>query len=70
MYMNLKANKHKRISFNTTARTSLGFIVPPPPLKLYIPLKCSSPSNLFFCSGPSAPPPLPNYFGLKILGPP
>ena len=56
MYMNLKPNKHKRISFNTTAMASLGFIdvpssgTPPPP-------------NLIFCSGP------PNYFGLKFLGP-
>ena len=29
MYMNLKPNKHKRISFNTTTMTSLGFIGPP-----------------------------------------
>ena len=28
MYMNLKPNKHKRISFNTTTMTSLGFIGP------------------------------------------
>ena len=26
MYMNLKPNQHKRISFNTTTMTSLGFI--------------------------------------------
>ena len=35
--MNLKPNKHKRISFNTTTMTSLGFIIvgnPPPPLLL------------------------------------
>ena len=36
MYVNLKPNKHKMISFNTTAITSLGFIIvgtplPPPP---------------------------------------
>ena len=31
MYMNLKPNKHKRISFNTTTMT-LGFIAP---LKFY-----------------------------------
>ena len=33
MYMNLKPNKHKIISFNTTTMTSLGFKVgtPPPP---------------------------------------
>ena len=32
MHMNLKPNKHKRISFNTTtmASFSLGFIAPPP----------------------------------------
>ena len=41
MYMNLKPNKHKRISFNTTTMASLGFIAPPPP------------PNLIFCSGPS-----------------
>ena len=29
MYMNLKPNQHKRISFNTTTMTSLGFIGPP-----------------------------------------
>ena len=57
MYMNLKPNQHKRISFNTTTITSLGFIGPPP-------LKFSSPPNLIFCSGP------PNYFGLKFLGAP
>ena len=53
MYMNLKPNKHKKISFNTTPMASLGFIgaplnlAPPPP-----------PSNLFFCSGPPRPPPI------------
>ena len=34
MHMNLKPNKHKIISFNTTTMTSLGFIIvgtPPPP---------------------------------------
>ena len=30
MYMNLKPNQHKRISFNTATMTSLGFIGPPP----------------------------------------
>ena len=39
MYMSLKPNKHKRISFNTTTMASLGFIDPPP-------------QNLIFCSGP------------------
>ena len=35
MNMNLKPNKHKIISFNTTTMTSLGFIIvgPPPLLK-------------------------------------
>ena len=33
MYMNLKPNKHKIISFNTTTMTSLGFIAPSPTLK-------------------------------------
>ena len=45
MYMNLKPNQHKRISFNTTTMTSLGFVGPP--LNLAPP-----PPNLFFCSGP------------------
>ena len=41
--MNLKPNKHNRISFNTTTMASLGFIGPP--------LKFSSPPNLiFYCS--------------------
>ena len=30
MYMNLKPNKHKIISFNTTTMASLGFLAPPP----------------------------------------
>ena len=30
MYMNLKPNKHKIISFNTTTMASLGFLDPPP----------------------------------------
>ena len=52
--MNLKPNKHKRISFNTMTMALLGF------------LKFSSPQkkNLIFCSGP------PNYFYLKFLGSP
>ena len=63
MYMNLKPNKHKIISFNTTTMTSLGFIAPPP-LKFLVPLEFNSPQKLIFCSGPP-----PNYFGLKFLGP-
>ena len=36
MHMNLKPNKHKIISFNTTTMTSLGFIiVENPPLPLF-----------------------------------
>ena len=30
MYMNLKPNKHKRISFNAMTMASLGYIAPPP----------------------------------------
>ena len=60
MYMNLKPNKHKRISFNTTTMTSLGFIGLPkilgPPLNL------APPKFNFLLRSP------PNYFGLKFLG--
>ena len=61
MYMNLKPNQHKIISFNTTTMTSLGFIGPPkmlgPPLNL-------APTQIqFFAQVPH------NYFGLKFLGP-
>ena len=63
MYMNLKPNKHKRISFNTTNMASLGFIAPTPPKILGPPLNLAPPLNLIFCSGP------PNYFALKFLGP-
>ena len=39
MYMNLKPNKHKRISSNTMTMASLGFIGPPkilgPPLSYF-----------------------------------
>ena len=55
--MNLKPNKHKRISFNTKTMTSLGLIAL---------LKFSFLPKLIFCSGT---PPSPNYFGLKFLGP-
>ena len=48
--MNLKPNQHKKISFNTTTMTSLGFIGPPQNLRS--PLKFSFPPNLIFCSGP------------------
>ena len=38
MNMNLKPNKHKRISFNTTTMASLGFIGPPKILEPQVPL--------------------------------
>ena len=47
MYMNLKPNQHKRISFNTTTMTLLGFIGPSKILR--------PPSNFSFC--PDPPPP-------------
>ena len=43
MYMNLKPNQHKRISFNTTTMTSLGVHSPPP-------LNLAPPLNVIFCS--------------------
>ena len=55
--MNLKPNKHKRISFNTTSMASLGFIAAP--------LKFSSPPQIYFFAQVH-----PNYFGVKFLGPP
>ena len=63
MYMSLKPNKHKIISFNTTTMTSLGFIGPPPKI-LGPPLNLASPPNLIFGQVSL------NYFGLKFLGPP
>ena len=41
--MNLKPNKHKRISFNTMAMASLRFIAPPPPKILGLPLNLAPP---------------------------
>ena len=55
MYMNLKPNQLKRISFNTTTMKFIGAHTPP--------LNFRSPQ--IFCSGPP-----PNYFGLKFLGSP
>ena len=55
MYMNLKPNKHKTISFNTTTMTSLGFIIAPPKI-LGPPLNLATLPNLIFCSGPPPPP--------------
>ena len=48
MYMNLKPNKHKKISFNTTTMASLGFIgaplnLAPPLLKFNFLLRSSPP---------------------------
>ena len=74
MYMNLKPNQHKRISFNTTIMTSLGFIGPLP--KILGPPLNLAPSkkkiNFLLRSPPLSPhpPPTRNYFGLKFLGPP
>ena len=60
MYMNLKPNKHKRMSFNKTTMASLGFIDPPPhPQNFRSPLKFSCSPNLIFCSGA---PPSPQLF--------
>ena len=64
MYMNLKPNQHKRISFNTTTMTSLGFIAPPSPKILGPPLNLALPKFNFLLRSP------PNYFGLKLLGSP
>ena len=52
MYMNLKPNKHKGISFNTTTMVSLRFIVPTPPKVLGPPSNLTPPKKLIFCSGP------------------
>ena len=59
--MNLKPNKHKRISFNTTTMASLGFIAPPkilgPPLNLAPPkfnLLLRSPLKLWGGGGGAA----------------
>ena len=55
MFMNLKPNQHKRISFNTTTMTSLGFIGPPLNLAPLHP-------HLIFCSAYPPPPFPPNIF--------
>ena len=55
MYMNLKPNQHKRISFNPTTMTSMGFIG--------LPLNLAPPQIKFFAQ-------VPPYFGLKFLCPP
>ena len=49
MYMNLKPNKHKRTSFNTTTMTSLWFIAAPAPH--YFGLKFLGPPLLKFFFG-------------------
>ena len=54
--MNLKPNKHKRISFNTTTMASLGFIAPTPKiLVLLLNLAPPAPKIQFFAQAP--PPP-------------
>ena len=65
MYMNLKPNKHKGISFNTMTMASLGFIYPP---KILGPtLNLAPPPKKKFNSFAQV---LPNYSDLKFLGPP
>ena len=53
MYMNLKPSQHKRIVFNTTTMTSLGFIGSPPKFNFLL----RSPPQLFW-SEIFRPPPL------------
>ena len=65
MYMNLKPKKHKNISFNTTTKSSLGFIFPPKILGPSLNLAPPPPKFNFLLRSPP-----PNYFGLKFLGPP
>ena len=50
MYMNLKPNQHKRISFNTSTMTSLGLIGPPKVLGP--PLNLAPPQIYFFAQVP------------------
>ena len=47
MYMSLKPNQHKIISFNTTTMTSLGFIGPPKKI-LGLPLNLAPPPKFNF----------------------
>ena len=49
--MNLKPNKHKRIYFNKTTMTSLGFICSPPKI-LGPPLNLAPPQIQFFAQVP------------------
>ena len=57
MYVNLKPNQHKRISFNTTTMTSLGFVgpplnlAPPPPTCIFL-LRSPPPKFYFFAQVP------------------
>ena len=53
MYMNLKPNQHKRISFNTSTMTSLGFIGPPKVLGP--PLNLAPPKFIFLLRSPPLP---------------
>ena len=69
--MNLKPNKHKRISFNTTTMSSLGFKCPPKilgsPLNLAPPkfnfLLRSPPSQLFWSEICRLPPKIRGWGG-------
>ena len=67
MYMNIKPNKHKRISFKITTMTSLGFTVPPPSnCRSTLKFSPLPPKFNFFAQVP----PSPSYFGLKFLDSP
>ena len=61
MYIKLKPNKHKRISFNTTTMASLGFIAPPPKI-LGPPLNLATPKFNFLLRSPP-----PQLFWSKIF---
>ena len=52
MYMNLKPHQHKKISFNTTTMTSLGFIGPPKSLGPRLNLARPPKFNFLFRSPP------------------
>ena len=63
MYMNLKPNKHKIISFNTTTMTSLGF--GGPSKTLGPPLNFAPPKFNFLLRSPT-----PQLVWSEFLGPP
>ena len=67
MYMNIKPNKHKRISFKIATMTSLGFTVPPPSnFRSTLKFSPLPPKFNFFAQVL----PSPSYFGLKFLDSP